>query len=327
MAKDYPVLDLRPYQLMQIVAAIGAGKEDCGSERLNQVVKAIREKAYTPVRLRANVSSIYAFQNPGHDEDTPGGPLVNSKRDLDILQRLGLTPGAVMPAIDLFDLLMMAIPKADAITGYGQRGSEDWPASAEDAANYEKGVAKGLAGIFRLRSEEEMARVKQESAEAIYQAEGLRLRPHHVMCMTCFYGANMDNMAPIKEDNLYEAIIAIQRNPDIPITLIQGPCMICPPCAFYDAEANLCYLRVGIGLRDEKKDLDVLQLLGLKYGDTLPAREFLARLYERIPSTKLVCAYEDGIERSPSWRICDSPEGSERYRKGRAAGLGVVKVD
>ena len=43
MAKDYPVLDLRPYQLMQIVAAVGAGKDDFGSERLNQVVKAIRE--------------------------------------------------------------------------------------------------------------------------------------------------------------------------------------------------------------------------------------------------------------------------------------------
>ena len=171
-----------------------------------------------------------------------------------------------------------------------------------------------------------MTQAKKESAKAIYEAERLFIRPHHFMCMTCFYGANMDNMAPIEEDNLYEAIIAIQKNPDIPVTPIQGPCMICPPCPYYDPKTNWCYLHVGIGMRDEKKDLDVLQALGLKYGDTMPAREFLALLYERFPSTKMICGYRDGIERSPSWRICDYPEGSERYRKGREAGLGVVQV-
>ncbi len=326
MSAEHTVIDLRPYHLIEIVAAVGAGREDFGSERLNAAVAAMRQKAYVPIRLRANVSSIYAFQNPGPDEDTPGGPAFNTKRDLDILQRLGLTPGAVMPAIDLFDQLITTIPTAD-ITGYGRGGSKEWPAAPEKAPDYAKGVARGLGGLFHLRSEEEMARVKQESAQAVYDAPVLRLRPHHVMCMTCFYGARIDNLAPIKEDNLYEAIIAIQRNPDVPITLIQGPCMICPPCHFYDAEANLCYLHVGIGLRDEKKDLDVLQLLGLQYGDTLPAREYLRLLYEHVPSTKLVCGQGDGIERSPSWRICDNPEGSERYRAGRAAGLGVVEVD
>lgn len=327
MAAEYSVIDLRPYQLMDIVAAVGVGRDDFGSDRLNAAVEAMRRRAYVPIRLRANVSSIYAFQNPGHEEDTAGGESFNTKRDLDILQRLGLTPGAVMPAIDLFDLLITKIPSAEGITGYGQGGSRDWPSSPTATAEYAEGVAKGLGRIFHLRTEEEMARVKQESAQEVYDAEVLRLRPHHVMCMTCFYGGHIDNMAPIKEDNLYEAVIAIQRNPDIPITLIQGPCMICPPCHFYDPEANLCYLHVGIGLRDEKKDLDVLQLLGLQYGDTLPAREYLRLLYERVPSTRLVCGQGDGIERSPSWRICDAPEGSERYRIGRAAGLGVVDVD
>jgi len=327
MTADYTVIDLRPYQLIEIVAAAGAGRDDFGSDRLNAAVAAMRRQAYVPIRLRANVSSIYAFQNPGHDEDTAGGAAFNTKRDLDVLQRLGLTPGVVMPAIDLIDLLITKIPSADIITGYGRGGSRDWPTSPETAADYDRGVEKGLGGVFRLRDEEEMARVKQESAQAVYDAKKLRLRPHHVMCMTCFYGGHVDNMAPIEEDNLYEAIIAIQRNPDIPITLIQGPCVICPPCHFYDPEANLCYLHIGIGLRDEKKDLDVLQLLGLQYGDTLPAREYLRLLYERIPSTKLICGQVDGIERSPSWRICDGPEGSERYRIGRAAGMGVVEVD
>ena len=328
MASDYEMLDLRPYQLLQIVAAVGAGVLGFGSARLDEVVAAIREKPYAPIRLRANVSSIYAFQNPGTDEDTPEGPLFNVKRDLDILQRLGLTPGAVMPAIDLFDLLLMQVPATDVVAACQKGLSDLFPGcSAQFAEDYRRGVAPGLASIFRLRSDEEMARVKEQSAAATLNADHLYIRPHHLMCMTCFYGANMDDLKPIKEDNLYEAIIAIQRNPDIPITLLRGPCMICPPCVFYDAEANLCYLRVGIGLRDEKKDLDALQLLGLDYGDTLPARRLLARLYQRIPSTKLVCGHKDGIERSSSWRICDDHEGSPRYRKGRAAGMGVVEVD
>ena len=328
VSKEYRTLDLRPYQLMEIVAKVGAGAtDDFGSERLNEAVREMRRTPYTPIRLRTNVSSIYAFQNPGYDEDTPGGRLLNVKRDLDILQKLGMTPGATMPAIDLFDLLLTAIPTATGIAGY-DRGEGGWgPCEGCSSVDYAAGVAKGLGGIFRLRDEAEMARVKQESADAIRGADHLCIRPHHVMCMTCFYGSRMDNLEPIKEDNLYEAIIAMQRNPDIPVTLVEGPCMICPPCAFYDPKANLCYLHIGIGLRDEKKDLEVLELLGLQYGDTLPAREYLRLLYERVPSTRLVCGQGDGVERAPSWRICDNPEGSERYAKGRKAGLGIVSVD
>ena len=324
MSADYTALDLRPYQLVQIVAAIGAGRQSFGSERLNRVVQAIRERPFTPIRLRANVSSIYAFQNPGHDEDTPGGPLFNTKRDLDILQRLGLTPGIVMPAIDLFDLLLSAMPHVEDITGYRKDRRGCWPTSAQEADDYARGVAMGLGAIFRLRSSEERAQAKRESVAAIESAESLRIRPHHLMCMTCFYGERLGKLAPIEEDNLCELIVAIQRRPDIPITLVEGPCMVCPPCSFYDPQSKLCYLRIGIGLRDEKKDLDVLELLCLSYGDTLPARQLLSLLYERIPSTRLVCGYGDGRERSPSWRICDGPEGSERYRRGREAGLGVL---
>lgn len=329
MASDFQSLDLRPYHLMRIVSRAGAGMDDFGSPRLNQAVQELRRKSYTPVRLRCNVSSVYAFQNPGKDEDTLGGDFLNVKRDLDIMQRLGLTPGVVMPAIDLFDLLLTSIPTADGIYGYYGDAAALWQEPGDSAEDYARGAAKGLGGVFTLRLPEVMARVKQESAEAVYRADRLFIRPHHFMCMTCFYGARLepDTFAPIPQDNLYEAIVAIQRNPDIPVTLIQGPCMICPPCDYYDPETNYCYLHIGIGLRDEKKDLDALELLGLQYGDTLPARRLLELLYERIPSTRLVCGYRDGVVRGSSWRVCDSPEGSERYRQGRRAGMGVVEVD
>ncbi|NOX55547.1 MAG: hypothetical protein GXP27_14140 [Planctomycetes bacterium] len=69
--------------------------------------------------------------------------------------------------------------------------------------------------------------------------------------------------------------------------------------------------------------MDVLQKLGLRYGDTLPARKLFERLYERIPSTRDICGWGDGKERAREWRICGDPEGNETYRKARAAKLGI----
>jgi hypothetical protein len=79
-----------------------------------------------------------------------------------------------------------------------------------------------------------------------------------------------------------------------------------------------------MGLRDQKKDLDVLQRLGLRFGDVLPARRLLRLLYDCIASTRTICGYGDGIVRNPEWTICNEPEGSEAYVRGRAAGLGVL---
>lgn len=78
-----------------------------------------------------------------------------------------------------------------------------------------------------------------------------------------------------------------------------------------------------MGLRDEKKDLDTLRRLGLSYGDVLPARELLRRLYAAIASTTEICGNGDGVETAPEWRVCGGPEGNAGYAAGRAAGLGV----
>ena len=83
-----------------------------------------------------------------------------------------------------------------------------------------------------------------------------------------------------------------------------------------------------MALRDQKKDLDTLQKLGLSYGDTLPAKELYQLLYERIVSTREICGYGDGEQRAPEWSICGDPEGAgpegrEVYRKARAANLGI----
>jgi len=322
---DLEVLDVRPYQLMCVVCRIGHGcAKDLGDARLSEILAKVREDPKIPIRLRLNAHSVYRYQNPGPEEDSPEGELFNAKRDLDILQKLGLVPGDARPALDMFERLLAEVPTAKGICGYGAVTTETWRGCSRAASgDYEKGHDLGIQAIIPPRDEQEKADFKKASAAAIYQAKMLRIRPHHLMCMSCFYGARMEKLAPIKEDNLFEAIDAIQKNPDVPVTLVQGTCMICPPCSHYDTKTGLCLGGRSMALRDEKKDLDVLQKLGLRYGDTLPARELYDLLYERIPSTRAICAWGDGRKRAPEWSICGDPEGNETYRKARAANLGL----
>ena len=72
-----------------------------------------------------------------------------------------------------------------------------------------------------------------------------------------------------------------------------------------------------MALRDQKKDLDVLQKLGLKYGDTLPARQLFQLLYERIPSTRDICGYGDGQTRKSdtAWVYSDGQAETRLWKQ------------
>ena len=324
------ILEVRPYQLMCILCRIGEGRvKDLGDERLNRIFAAVQDDPKTPIRLCLNTESVYGYQNPGRGEDSPEGELFNVKRDLDIIQKLGLVPGDTRPAVDMFERVFLNLTTAKGICGYETPTADTWGGCPRaDSGNYEKGHALGLKAVIPPRDEEEKARFKQSTVKQVYEAKTLQIRPHHLMCMSCFYGGKMENLAPIKEDNLFEAIDAIHKNPEIPITLVAGCCMICPPCSRYDPKTNLCLGGRSMALRDQKKDLDTLQKLGLKYGDTLPAKKLYKLLYERIPSTRDICGYGDGQHRAPEWSICGDPEGAtpegkETYRKARAAKLGI----
>ena len=140
--------------------------------------------------------------------------------------------------------------------------------------------------------------------------------------MSCFHGGQ-EQLAPIAEDNLFEAIDAIQQRPEIPVTLIAGVCMICPPCGKYDPVNKLCVGGRSMALRDQKKDLDVLQKLGLKYGDTLPAPASgsALRTDPRPPATSAATATAKPARpngASATARVRDEP-----YQKARAARLGI----
>jgi hypothetical protein len=323
-AGGFPTLDVRPYQLMCVVCRIGAGsKDDLGDARLTGLLSAVRQDRKRPLTLRCNTDHVYRYQNPGHVADTPEGQLFNDKRDLDICQKLGLAPGDTRPAVDMFERLLTEVVTARGICGYDRVTSDSWRGCPlAGSGNYEKGRALGIKALLPPRDAEDMAAAKKTSAAAIYEAKTLRIRPHHLLCMSCFFGGSA-KLAPIQADNLFEAIDAIHKNPDIPVTLIAGVCMICPPCSMYDPAAKLCVGGRSMALRDQKKDLDVLQTLGLKYGDTLPARKLFGLVFERIASTRDICGWGDGRARSTEWSICSGAVKDEPYQKARAARLGI----
>ncbi|MCX5642822.1 MAG: hypothetical protein NTY10_06320 [Candidatus Omnitrophica bacterium] len=328
MGKKLTSLTVRPYQLMCLACRIGAGcTNDMKNDRLNEILKKIRANPALPVTLRCNVDSVYQYQNPGREDDTPGGELFNDKRDLDILQKLGLVPGATRPALDILDRLFEVVTVTEGICGDPASASAAWKGCPETkSGNYEKGRAQGVAAIIAPRSEKVKARAKQKSVEAMYRADKLFIRPHHLMCMACFHGGRK-KLAPIVEDNLFEAIDIIQKNPEIPVELVAGCCMICTPCFLYHPASNRCIGGRSMGLRDQKKDLDVLRKTGLRYGDVMPARKLYSILFDRIKVTTEICGCGDGIERSPEWRICGGKEGHPGYVKARKKGLGIKRRD
>ncbi len=323
--ENFDTLSVRPYQLMCIICKIGEGAvDDMGDDRLTAILRTVRENPNIPLTLRCNVESVSRYQNPGRDEDTPEGDLYNDKRDPSSIQKMGLVPGSTRPAREMLQRLFENVPTAEGLCGYGKVTSDTWKGCPRASSGcYEKGHAKGVGAVIPPRAEEEKAQAKTESAKACYETVPLHIRPHHLMCMACFHGGKTD-LAPIAEDNLFEAIDVMQTNPDIPVTLVAGCCMICPPCTQYEPATNLCISNAGMALRDQKKDLDLLQHLDLKYGDTLPARELYTRLFESIHDSTQICGYGAAIIRAREWNICRGPEGSEPYRKARAAGMGFL---
>ena len=322
---EYGSIDIRPYQLMCVICRLGAqdGEPYCHAERLDEILAAVRGRRWLPLTLRCNVQPLYSFQNCGTEYDTPEGELFNCRRDLTILQKLGLVPGATRPGFELFSRIIEKVNSTRGICGFGDATSDTWRGcTLADSGNYERGRDKGIDAVIPPHPAAETAACKQDSCTDMYRAEGLKIRPHHLMCMTCFHKGQAA-LAPIEEDNLFEAVDIIQKHPEIPVTLVPGCCMICPPCPLFDPGTGWCIGRNAMALRDEKKDLDVLQLLGLEYGDTLPARELYARLYECVQSTTQVCGYGDGQTSSYEWTVCNGSDGSEGYVKGRRAGLGL----
>ena len=178
---------------------------------------------------------------------------------------------------------------------------------------------QGWKAVVFLRTDQEREQYRRRNVQRIETGDRLFVRPHHLMCLACWY-AGGKNRSPRPNDTLFEIWQRIRREPDVSITLVEGTCMACDCCDGFHPSNGRCVHSCGL-IRDYKKDLDVLQKLGLMPGATMKACELFALLFQRIPSTRDICAYGDGIERSEEWKICSGPDGNPGYVATRRTGV------
>ena len=131
-----------------------------------------------------------------------------------------------------------------------------------------------------------MAREKEKSPRALRSARVVTSRPHILVCAVCQYGDGV--RPPYKEDNLPELLdLILNRNPDVLIRMAPGAdWMMCAPCPARIPALNACSHVWGSGeLDSQKRDLDLLQKLGLRFGSTMKARELYRLIFERVTTT------------------------------------------
>ncbi|MHB8996191.1 MAG: hypothetical protein ACYC63_13175 [Armatimonadota bacterium] len=302
---NLPCLNLRARDLIGLVVLHGGGQPPQMTPELPEVYQQLIGHPDTLIALTS------AFDCRGGPWQFPQEDSAYQRRmDLHVMQRLQLAPGDSRSFRELFRRMKIDLITLDGICLF-ETPTENWPNWPREALSaYTAGLDKPLP---LPQTAEEMATAKRISAQGVMDAERLYLRPHHLMCIMCYYGGEQDK--PLEIDNLWEPILRMRENPEIEITLVEGDCMVCPPCHAYDPRSGACITICG--LRDRRKDLDTIRLLDLLPGTTMKARD-LYRLYiERIPHATDVCYYTEAETTIPEWAPCGSSK-SGRYEKGLA---------
>ncbi len=315
-------ISLRPYQLLCLVCSFGEDAAGPKQGRLKEVLDAIRRDPDVPITLRANAGDVFVFQDPGMAEDTSEGREFNRKRDLDILQAMSWAPGTTLPARVLLSSLLKHITTVAGICGYDTVTSDDWRGCPKAKSGlYEKGCQRGVKAIIPPRTEQEMAQEKVRSMQAVTSADVVTVRPHILLCAVCQYGGG--TRPPFKPDNLPELMeLIFTKNRDFSIRLAEAAdWMMCAPCPSRVAGLNACVNVLGAGgLSNQKRDLDMLQKLGLRYGSTMKAKALFRLILDKIPSTQGICKREGNASPCVWWDGCGESnvtKGNANYEKGR----------
>ena len=240
-----------------------------------------------------------------------------------MLQIIGLSPGCTMPARAFFKTVLMGISSLSDICCYRTVTGEAWKGCPKaNSGNYERGYEMGISALIPPRSEEEMEQEKIKSIEAINSASVVTVRPHILVCAVCQYGGG--TRPPFKPDNLPELIDSIiTRNPDLPIRMAFGAdWMMCAPCPTRNPRLNACTHVWGNGELDSQlRDLNLLQVLGLKYGSTMKARDLYRLIFERVTTTygKPDICLKYNTMPSVWWDECSGHlyQGKAQYDKGK----------
>lgn len=314
-------ITMRAHHLLSTVCTLGGA--ECPlleQEEAREILNKVKRDPTISIKLLSNADEIphYTTLSPEDCSRMDRAEVFNRKRDLDVLQRLGLVPGSVRRVRYLYTLLFERIETPDGICAYDTPGWEGCALARSGA--YESVRAKGWKAVSYGRSEKEIAEWQKRTAERLANDERLQIRAHHLMCLCCWY-AGGTVQKPEAADTLYRFFQRIRKEPEVPITVVEGPCMLCGPCEGFHPETGRCVRASGL-IRDYHKDLDVLQKLGLMPGATMKARELFNLLIESISSTRDVCGYGDGVVRSEEWRICgEGPDGNPGYKLTRQTGI------
>ena len=140
----------------------------------------------------------------------------------------------------------------------------------------------------------------------------LTLRPYELLCTICSLGE--EGKETSKRYEKYRLTReAIQKNPDTPVTL---KCHV----------GNL-YLYQEPEVKDDtpegeefnrKRDLDVLQILDLTPGCTLPARAIFSSVVKGINTVSGICGYSKVT--GEAWKGCSEAD-SGNYERGHEKGI------
>lgn len=316
----HPRLDLGPGQLLGLVCTLGGARCPLiGEQEAHQVLALLREDPTVAIRLTTTLDELphYTLLTP-EDQAAWQASALDRKRDLDVLQRLGLMPGDTRRARWLFELLFQRIPTPAGLCAHDTPGWEGCPLATSGA--FETVHARGPHAIIFRRPQDLKDEARRLSAERIASDPVLHMRAHHLMCLACWYDGGDGPLSQRPEDTIWELWQRLRRDREVLIRLVEGCCEVCFCCDGYHPATTRCVHGGGL-IRDYKKDLDVLQKLGLQPGATLPAREFLDLLFARIASTTEICGYGDGVVRSDEWYVCGGPEGCPGYVRTRETGL------
>ena len=311
---------IRAHQLLSFVCILGGAKCPLMEQpEARQVLQKLGTDPSTAIRLMSNADEVPHYTALGSEARTSADSqeVLNRKRELDVLQRLGLAPGDTRRARYLYELLFERIASPRGICAHDTPGWAGCPLAKNGA--YERVRAQGWSAVVHARTEKECEQYRRRNVERINSTDRLFVRPHHLMCLSCWY-AGGQNQSPRPSDTLCEIWQRIRREPDVPITLVEGTCMACDGCDGFHPANGRCVHSCGL-IRDYKKDLDVFQKLGLMPGATMKARELFALLFQRILSAREICGYGDGIVRSEEWKICGEPEGNPGYAATRQTGI------
>ena len=118
----------------------------------------------------------------------------------------------------------------------------------------------------------------QAAGSAENKAAPLTIRPYQLLCTVCSLGADDASSSP-RYARAMEIREAIRKNPDVPVTL---SCQVGAIYSFQDSGASE---DTPEGEEyNRKRDFEVLQILGLPPGSTLPARALFELLMKGLPS-------------------------------------------